>query len=184
MNEGSMSAAPSFSTKTKLRLPRIGLLLGAIAAIASLIANIGTIESLFLPTLDGHWEITETIQQSSVDRFKGLQLTFDIYIKQRGDSFIADGEKTRENGRSIPLSARTQIHLDGKVEFSKARATFLLTKPSKLGVSDVARPTTGRFDWNLRTHGLLPRRGYQMVGTFSGTAAESSGTSTARQLLK
>jgi hypothetical protein len=115
--------------------------------------------------LTGTWTVVNTVGETSYKSFVNLRIGYRLVINQNGSNFTAKGEKLFENGRMLPLSGRTGIHLNGAVEGETIEAGFV--------EEGARRQSNGRFMWRLDQEGTL------MKGKFVSTAANSSGTSVA-----
>jgi hypothetical protein len=115
--------------------------------------------------LSGEWNMVNTIERTSYPAYTNLRIGYHLVITQTGNEFTADGEKVSESGRLMADYERTPIHLTGSVDQSGASATFV--------EEGLRRKTTGRFEWTLTTDSS------QLRGTFTSTAAKSSGPSVA-----
>ncbi len=122
-------------------------------------------ESLAIQNLTGTWTVVNTVEKTSYRSFANLRIGYRLIISQSGRNFTAGGEKLLENGRTLPTSGRTAIHLTGAVEGKTIGASFV--------EEGARRKTSGRVVWRLQREGTL------MKGTFVSTAANSSGTSVA-----
>ena len=118
--------------------------------------------------LNGKWTVVNTVQNTSYNSYKNLQIGFDLSIKQDGNGFTGEGRKVSENGRTLPANSRTPIHVKGSIEGDRIEANFF--------EDGTQRKTNGRFVWKFDKAGGLN-------GTFSSTAARASGKSTARKEL-
>lgn len=121
------------------------------------------------PDLTGTWKIVNTVHNTSYRSFQNLQIGFALSINQTGTTFTARGQKVSENGRSLPASSRTPIQVKGSIRGNTVEATFL--------EQGAARNTNGRFVWTM------DRTGKGLSGTFSSTAARTSGKSAASREL-
>jgi hypothetical protein len=118
--------------------------------------------------LNGEWKLVNTIEKTSYSPHRNLVLGYRLFIKQAQRELTADGEKTWENGESLPPAGRTAIHLTGSIDGETLIATF---------VEDGAlRETNGSVVWRIQ------KRGKRLTGTFKSTAANSSGTSIATKV--
>jgi hypothetical protein len=117
------------------------------------------------PNLSGEWSMVNTIERTSYPAYANMRIGYHLVIRQTGTEFTADGEKTTENERSMSDVERTPIHVTGSVNQNSVSATYV--------EEGQRRSTSGRFDWVLATGGN------QLRGTFSSTAAKSSGSSVA-----
>jgi hypothetical protein len=114
--------------------------------------------------LTGEWLVTNTVVETSHPPYRNLRLEFRVVVRQDGVAFTGTGEKARENGRPIPVSARSPLRLQGRVvDGSVIEATFQEDGRS--------RHTQGEFRLTLRD-------GYHLTGTFTSTAADARGAST------
>lgn len=117
------------------------------------------------PDLSGAWNMVNTIERTNYPAYTNLRMGYHLVITQKGTEFTADGEKVSENGRVMADYERTPIHVTGTVDQSGASATFV--------EEGLRRRTSGSFEWTLTTDGN------QLRGTFTSTAAKSSGPSVA-----
>jgi hypothetical protein len=117
------------------------------------------------PNLSGEWNMVNAIETTSYPAYANLRLGYHLVISQTGTEFTADGEKITENGRSMADYERTPIHVTGSVNHNSVSATFV--------EEGQRRNTSGGFEWTVTTDGN------QLRGTFSSTAAKSSGSSVA-----
>ena len=117
------------------------------------------------PNLNGEWNMVNTIESTSYPAYTNLRIGYHLVITQTGTEFTADGEKVSENGRVMADNERTPIHVTGTLDQSGANATFV--------EEGLQRRTSGRLEWTLTTDGN------QLRGTFTSTAAKSSGPSVA-----
>ena len=120
--------------------------------------------------LRGNWNVVNTVEQTSYNAYKNMQIGFNVSINQAGKDFTGTGEKVSENGRSLPASGRTPILVKGTIKGDRVEATF-----SETGA---VRKTSGRFRWKIDkgTGGLS--------GTFVSTAARTRGKSAATKLAR
>ncbi len=122
-----------------------------------------------VPDLSGNWNVVNTVEQTSYQAYKNMQVGFNVSIDQNGRDFTGTGQKISENGRSLPADSRTPIVVRGTIDGDKVEATF--------SESGAARKTNGRFVWRIdKTSGGLK-------GTFVSSAARSSGKSAATKEL-
>jgi hypothetical protein len=113
--------------------------------------------------LTGEWTILNTILETSYPPFQRLRLGFRVTVQQDGQAFHGVGEKQRENGRLISVSARRPLRLQGTIaDGGVISATF-----QEEGAS---RTSTGHFRLRLQDRGRL-------TGTFVSTAARAKGSS-------
>ncbi|HKD50475.1 MAG TPA: hypothetical protein VKB90_06745 [Candidatus Acidoferrum sp.] len=119
--------------------------------------------------LTGQWTITNTIVSTSYQPYKGLKLGYTVFLTQHGTDITGTGEKESEDGKDLPSGAHTPIEVNGSISGRKITATFI-EKGAK-------RESEGTFSWTYqaKTKGL--------AGTFTSTAADTSGPSTASRVL-
>ncbi|HEX2225371.1 MAG TPA: hypothetical protein VHN15_14315, partial [Thermoanaerobaculia bacterium] len=119
--------------------------------------------------LTGWWELTNRIDSTNYAAFKGLRLTYRIQLEQDGDRIEGRGQKWAENGRTLPASARTPITVSGTVN-ENGEVELRFTERG------ARRSTNGGFSWELSPNRTALR------GSFRSTAANTSGSSTARRM--
>jgi hypothetical protein len=117
------------------------------------------------PNLTGTWRVTNVVRKTSYRSFEHLEVGFQLAINQTGRQFIAEGQKVSENGRILPISRRTPIHVTGSIDGDRIEATFF--------EEGLGRKTNGRFVWKIHNGGA------GLSGMFVSTAAKSSGKSAA-----
>jgi hypothetical protein len=122
-----------------------------------------------VPDLSGNWSVVNTVEQTSYQAYKNMQVGFNVSINQSGKAFTGTGQKISENGRSLPADSRTPIVVRGRIDGDKVEATF--------SESGAARKTNGRFVWKI------DRRNGGLNGRFVSNAARSSGKSAATKEL-
>ena len=153
---------------------KVGSFVAFLAAITGIVA--ATISGLQYyqeqsrPDLTGRWKITNVVEETTYNPYRGLELGYVVSIIQDGATFKGQGEKYLEDGGPISGDARVPIRISGQVEDDDVSATF-----KERGT---LRETSGHFSWELTASGDT------LKGTFAHTAANSSGTSVAVQLEK
>lgn len=113
--------------------------------------------------LNGEWRVINIVEKTAYKTFDNMQVGFRLVINQQGKEFTAKGEKFSENGQTLPAVSRTPIRVTGSIDGDKVVATFV--------EDGRARRTNGRFIWKLQDGGD------ELAGTFSSSAAKSSGRS-------
>jgi Domain of unknown function (DUF4388) len=122
-----------------------------------------------VPNLSGNWKVVNTVEQTSYEAYKNMEIGFNVSINQAGKDFTGRGEKISENGRSLPAAGRTPIEVKGTIDGDKVEATF--------SESGAVRKTNGRFIWRL------DKGSGGLTGTFVSTAARTRGKSAAKKML-
>jgi len=117
--------------------------------------------------ISGTWLLSNEVQSTSYAPFRGLRLAYRARLVQDGSRVVGSGVKWAENGRTLPDSQRTSISFEGRIEDHTVSLRF-----SEQGKR---RTTRGVLTWNLAPGGD------EMRGTFSSSAASSSGVSSARR---
>lgn len=147
--------------------------LAILAAVAGLIGNLDRIREFLQPSVEGAWMITNTVEESTFSPYRGLSVTYQVFLTHDGRQLTGTGEKVMENGKAIPVRAHSPIEIDGGVEGGRVIARFVL-KPAPDGA---ARETRGQFEWHAMGDGFLSRKATRLEGTFSSTGASSRGRS-------
>ena len=65
--------------------------------------------------LTGEWMVTNTVVETSHPPYRDLRLGFRLVVQHDGVAFTGTGEKYLENGRQIPVTARSPIRLQGRM---------------------------------------------------------------------
>lgn len=117
--------------------------------------------------VSGVWSLATHVESASYAAFTGLQLGYEILLKQVGDRVTGVGRKVIENGGGIDSRAQTPISLDGTINGDRVELTF-----TERGAR---RATQGQFVLMLDGEGALR-------GSFISSAARSSGSVEARRL--
>ena len=147
----------------------MGALIGALVTVVTLVGGLLAIKQYYDQNpndIQGSWTI-ETLTANTTDtNYQDMKLVYSVFFTQNGNSFTGVGEKTGEQVKGKPMvnlvgTQRTHIDITGTISNSKIHANF--TDHGKI------RNSVGQFDWTLRSNAG--------EGTFSSTAADSSGTS-------
>jgi hypothetical protein len=111
--------------------------------------------------LSGWWRLTSRVAETSVSRFRGLELGYDLHLEQDGRRVTGTGIKATENGRRLRSRARTPIAVDGTIDGHMVQLDFT--------EAGLVRTSRGRFSLRLAPDGSL-------TGAFWSDAARSNGT--------
>ena len=122
-----------------------------------------------VPDLNGNWQVINTVEQTSYEPYRNMEIGFTVAINQAGRDFTGTGEKISENGRTLPAAGRTPISVKGTIDGDQIHATF-----SENGAT---RKTNGHFVWKIDTGSG------GLTGTFVSTAARARGKSAAKKVL-
>ena len=120
-----------------------------------------------IPNVSGAWTLETRVESSSLDRFKGLELGYQVELEQKGDRVTGVGRKVAENGDAIGSRAQTPMLVAGTIDGDRLTLNF-----TERGAR---RPTKGKFVLLLDETGTLR-------GRFTSTAARSSGTVEAHRI--
>jgi hypothetical protein len=118
---------------------------------------------ILVPDVGGGWVIASQTEVTTYSPYKGLKLTYQVFLTQNGTSFTGSGEKMTENGSAVSAKGKTRIDITGILGHSSIEATFV--------ESGIEHPSTGAFHWQRKGKG-------PWVGTFESNVAGSSGSST------
>jgi len=143
--------------------------------VAGLIANVGSLTDFMRPSLSGPWLLTLDIRHSSLKSYEGMSTTFQLYLVQDAHTVTGRGEKIKVNGKEIPPLQHQQINLKGTVSGDDVTMTYVQTA----GPDRASRQTDGEFTLKVLRAGMLTRQASRMEGSFSGTAASTTGTAVA-----
>ncbi len=127
-----------------------------------------SVESPAEDDLSGWWELTNTIQSTNYEQYRGLRLGYRLQLEQDGDRLTGRGQKWTEDGRPIPPGARSPISVTGRIE--GGRVTLQFTERG------ARRSAAGGFSWQLSQDRAALR------GNFWSDAANASGSSVARRM--
>ncbi len=112
------------------------------------------------PDVTGSWSLATQIESSSLTRFEGLKLGYEMQLEQDGDRVTGTGRKVTENGNGIGPRAQTPVTVTGTIAGDRLTLTFV--------ERGTRRPTQGKFVLMMDDAGT-------MRGRFSSNAAQSSG---------
>jgi penicillin-binding protein 1A len=118
--------------------------------------------------LGGWWEMTNRIDETNYQQYKGLRLGYRVQLEQDGNRITGRGQKWTEDGRSVSAAARTPISVSGRIDGRKVTLSFT--------EHGARRSTSGGFTWTLSADRTALR------GSFWSTAADTRGRSTAVRL--
>jgi hypothetical protein len=116
--------------------------------------------------LSGTWTLTNRIESTADEPLDGLNVGFQLELRQEGSRVTGIGRRWMENGRPLPPSARTPIAVEGILTDGKLELSF-----TERGIE---RTSSGMFVFDVNDAATLS-------GTFSSDAANSQGTSLARR---
>jgi hypothetical protein len=119
--------------------------------------------------LTGRWQVTHQVQRSSVSRYVGMELEFDVELNQDGNAATGEGRKFVVDWELAPREEASTLLLRGTVEDGSVRLDVIERSPAHPG-----REMTGEIIWKVVAPDYL-------VGSFRMDAADSSGTSKARR---
>jgi len=124
------------------------------------------------PRLSGVWVLESTVSQTKYNPFKGMVLRYKILLLQDGTKLHGTAEKVYEKSDKVRVFTgvkRTTATLDGIVQNAYiGRSTVVL---------HVAEKGEQRsFSWIMEARCRRFGRRLHLIGQFSGTAGDSSGT--------
>jgi hypothetical protein len=117
--------------------------------------------------ISGRWALTHEVQGTSYQPFQGLRLGYEVTLVQDGNRVHGRGRKVSENGAPLPVSQRTPIDVEGRIEGGQVVLSF-----TEMGA---ARMSHGTIRWQLT-------RGGDADGEFSSDVADSRGSSSGHRL--
>jgi penicillin-binding protein 1A len=126
------------------------------------------VEEASADDLSGWWELTNRIDETNYDAYRGLRLGYRLHLEQDGDRLTGRGQKWSEDGHGLSAGARTPITVRGTVHGQSVLLEFT--------EHGARRPTGGVFEWRLNPDGTTLR------GSFTSSAAATRGLSIARRL--
>jgi cytoskeletal protein RodZ len=131
-------------------------------------ASHGTVSATAAPPIDvsGSWRLATTVESSSLARYSGLQIGYQLELKQNGNRVTGVGRKVAENDKALGGRAQTRITVQGSLEGNQLNLAF-----TERGTR---RTTRGKFALMLDESG-------GMKGQFSSSAAKSAGSVEARR---
>lgn len=119
--------------------------------------------------LTGRWQVTHEVQRSSMSRYAGMEIEFDVELKQDGNSVTGRGTKFVVDWQIAGREEASTLSLEGSVEDDNVRLAVIERSPAHPG-----RDMGGEIIWKIAAPDYL-------IGSFRVDAAESSGSSRARR---
>lgn len=119
------------------------------------------------PDVSGSWRLATQVESSSLARFEGLQLGYEMRLEQDGERVTGVGRKVTENGSGIGRGAQTPVTVSGAIDGDRLILNFV--------ERGARRGTQGQFV-------LLMEESGRLRGSFSSSAARSSGRVEAHRL--
>ncbi len=144
----------------------VGFTVTALAVVGGFLGIYTFLQGYSHYNLTGKWIVTDTIESTSDNAYKGLKLGYTIFLTQNGTVIQGTGEKESENGSDLPPTAHSPIDLTGSISGRKITATF-----HEIGTK---RKTEGTYDWTYDPGTKT------LTGAFTSTAADASGPSAGR----
>jgi hypothetical protein len=125
--------------------------------------------SLYPKDLDltGRWQVLHRVERSSLSRYVGLEIEFDVMLEQDGATVTGSGEKFIVDWQLAGREEASTLTLEGRVEDSNVVLAITERSPK-----NAERTIRGEIIWKA----LTPNR---LLGSFKVDAAESSGSSRA-----
>ena len=125
---------------------------------------------LFQPknlNLTGRWQVLHRVEKSSLSRYVGLEIEFDVLLTQSGERVTGTGEKFIVGWELARRDELSRLTLDGRVEHANIVLGIVETSPAHPD-----RKMVGEVIWKAVTADM-------MIGSFRVDAAGSSGSSRA-----
>lgn len=145
----------------------VGSTVTALTVIGGVLGILSYMSSYSKYDLNGEWTIINTIKSTTYHPYQNLKLGYHVFLTQDGTDITGTGEKWSENGEELVPSAHTPITMRGSIKGTKVTATFR--------EDGTDRKTEGTFGWTYQS-------GTQSLsGSFTSTAADSSGPSDAQR---
>ena len=119
--------------------------------------------------LTGRWQVTHQVQRSSMSRYAGMEIEFDVELKQEGTAVRGRGTKFVVDWQIAGREEASTLTLEGSLEDDNVRLSVIERSPAHPG-----RDITGEILWKVAAPDYL-------IGSFRVDAADSSGSSRARR---
>ncbi|MBZ8132758.1 hypothetical protein [Afifella sp. IM 167] len=117
--------------------------------------------------LSGRWQVVHRVTHSALGRYVGLEMQFDIRLRQEGARLSGEGVKYRVGEELIAREEASVLEIEGRLEGEHVRLNIVERSPA-----NPERCMRGAIDWEIVRPELL-------AGTFQVEAADSSGGSRA-----
>lgn len=117
--------------------------------------------------LTGRWQVLHRVERSSLSRYVGLEIEFDVLLTQTGDKITGTGEKFIVGWELARKEELSRLTLDGRVENAN-----ILLRIAERSPAHPDRKMVGEVIWKAVTADML-------IGSFRVDAACSSGSSRA-----
>ena len=125
---------------------------------------------LFQPrnlNLTGRWQVLHRVERSSLSRYIGLEIEFDVVMTQTGDKVTGTGEKFIVGWELARREELSRLTLDGCADNANIQLSIVELSPAHPD-----RKMVGEVIWKAVTADML-------IGSFRVDAAGSSGSSRA-----
>jgi hypothetical protein len=150
-----------------------GALVGGLVTVVTLLVGVIAIIRYYDQNpsdINGTWTVETLTETTSLSRYKGLTLKYDVQFVQNGNLFKGTGEKTEEQeagqlAHTLEEKARTPIEISGTVTRSAIHGEFI--------EHGTERESHGEFHWKLKDG--------SGEGTFFSTAANSTGSTSLKR---
>ena len=117
--------------------------------------------------LTGRWQVLHRVEKSSLSRYVGLEIEFDVLLTQTGDRVTGTGEKFIVGWELARRDELSRLTLDGRVENANILLNIVEQSPAHPD-----RKMVGEVIWKAATADML-------IGSFRVDAAGSTGSSRA-----
>ena len=117
--------------------------------------------------LTGRWQVLHRIERSTMARYVGLEIEFDVSLTQHGDKVSGTGEKFIVGWELARRDEASRLTLEGRVENANVQLAIVERSPKHPD-----REIVGEIIWKAVSPDTL-------IGGFRVDAADSSGSSRA-----
>lgn len=145
------------------RIGKVGkVIIAVLAIITGFISVWASVEKYSTKNIEGEWYLKFKIEESSYRPYVGETHTQKLFFIQMDNTISGNGEKWEYNGKLLDFSMHRKLEYEGTVKGNEFKAKYIMYGRDR--VTDGIIITTISDD------------GKSLIGTFSGTAANSRGT--------
>jgi len=120
--------------------------------------------------LRGRWQVVHRVTSSALERYVGLEMQFDIRLRQEGERLWGEGIKYRVGQELIERQEASVLELRGWLDGEQVHLDIVERSPVHPG-----RRIDGVIEWEIVGQEVL-------AGTFRVDAADSCGGSRATRM--
>lgn len=141
------------------------IIIGATTLVTLVFGTLQAYNHFSTPDISGTWQLTLNTESSTMKAYVGDVTIIRAYFAQSENSLVGQGEKWAYRGKLLDYKQHRKLEFTGSLNKKTLNLSFVL--------HGLLRETSGIIQAEVSENGR------KMIGTFSGTAADTKGRLTA-----